>query len=296
VFKKLIAQYRKLSGLPKQVNELQAQLSEQKKLNYSNVETNQRLLFEHYKSDATNDLSGKGFRVHSQFEEDGLLLYIFSKIGFKTRTGIEMCCGWGSECMLANLILYHGFDALLFDGDAYSVSRAKQFFGSHPNSFLHPPTIVQQWITKENINDVIIQNGYKGEIDIFSLDVDGIDYYLMQALTTVSPRVIICETHNVIPADLALTIPYSADFNCADGKYDPEFRSASLFAMVKLMQTKGYRLVGTNRYGFNAIFLRNDIGSSIFPEVNHADCLKDSYTAARVKVWDRVSHLPWVEV
>jgi len=198
--------------------------------------------------------------------------------------------------MLANLILYHGFDALLFDGDEYSVLRAKQFFASHPNSFLHPPKVVQQWITKENINDVIAANNYEGEVDVFSLDVDGIDYYLMQALTVINPRVIICETHNVIPANLALTIPYSANFNCADGKYDSEFRSVSLFGMVKLMRAKGYRLIGTNRYGFNAIFLRNDVGANIFREVNHEECLKDSYTAERNKVWERVANLPWVEI
>jgi len=71
--------------LPKKVNDLQSQLNEQKKLNYSIIETNQRLLFDYYKKDAVNDLREKGFRVHSQFEEDGLLLYVFSKIGFKTK-------------------------------------------------------------------------------------------------------------------------------------------------------------------------------------------------------------------
>lgn len=296
-FKRLYSLYRIILSLPRELKDVKSQLREVRKLQYSSIALQQKLLLENWKKeDGLVTLSDKGFRVHSQFEEDGLLLYIFSKIGFTNRKGIEMCCGWGNECMLSNLILYHSFEGLLFDGDANSVEKACQFFNSHPDSFQCPPKIVHAWITRENINHLIGQNGFSGEIDIFSLDVDGIDYYLLQALDIVSPRVVICEVHNVIPGGLALTIPYSDHFNYTDGKYDPEFRSASLLAMVKLMRNKGYRLVGSHRYGFNVIFLRNDVGAGVFPEIDHETCCNDVYTRERVKVWQRVAHLPWVDV
>jgi hypothetical protein len=284
-------------AIPKQLNELKKQINELRKLNYSLIEMNQKLIFEYYKNEPGEiNLNDNGFRIHSQFEEDGLLLFIFSKIGFTNKKGVEMCCGWGSESMLGNLILYHGFDALLFDGDKSSVERAKSFFTAHPNTVLHPPKVIHQWITRDNINTIIKENDFEGEIDIFSLDVDGVDYYLMQELTVISPRVVICEIHNVIPPNLSLTIPYSDQFDHTDGKYNADFRSVSLLAMVNLMKEKGYRLIGSHKYGFNVIFMRNDVGAKWFAEVSHEKCLENSYTKERLKVWPSVSHMPWVNV
>ena len=286
-FNKTISLYRLLLSIPKQLNEL-------KKMNYSLIELNQKLIFEYYKNDTdTINLNDKGFRVHSQFEEDGLLLFIFSKIGFSNKKGVEMCCGWGNECMLSNLILYHGFEALLFDGDENSVERARTFFNNHPNTFQHPPKVLQQWITKDNVIRIIKENGFEGEVDIFSLDVDGIDFYLMKELNVINPRVVICEVHNVIPSSLSLTIPYSDDFDYTNGKFDPEFRSVSLLGMVNLMKNKGYRLIGCHKYGFNVIFLRNNVGIKFFPEINPEQCFENAYTRERSKVWSRVAAMPW---
>jgi hypothetical protein len=44
--------------------------------------------------------------------------------------------------------------------------------------------------------------------------------------------------------------------------------------MVKLARRKGYRLVGANRLGFNFIFLRNDEGEGVLPEVTIDDVLQ----------------------
>jgi hypothetical protein len=77
-FRKIISLYRIILGIPKQINELKKQINELRKLNYSLVELNQKLIFEYYKNAPNADnLSDKGFRIHSQFEEDGLLLFIF---------------------------------------------------------------------------------------------------------------------------------------------------------------------------------------------------------------------------
>jgi hypothetical protein len=70
-------------------------------------------------------LNDVGFKVYSQFEEDGLLLYIFSIIGTTNKRVLEICAGDGIQCMAANLIINHGWVGLLFDGDADLVIRGK---------------------------------------------------------------------------------------------------------------------------------------------------------------------------
>lgn len=238
-----------------------------------------------------------GFRVYSQFEEDGILLYLFSIIGTTNKRVVEICAGDGSECMASNLIINHGWYGLLFDGNNQNVEKGNQFFASHKSTFLLPPVFKHAWITKDNIDSLIKDSGFGGEVDLLSMDIDGNDYYIMEAIQCIKPRVIICETHNVIPGNLSLTIPYRDDFNYLDGKQHIDFRSVSLLAMTKLLNKKGYRLIGAHRFGFNAIYLLNELGTEYFPEVSVESVLNNDFTRFRRNTtWNEVKDMPWVEV
>jgi len=237
-----------------------------------------------------------GFKVYSQFEEDGILLYIFSLIGTTNKRVVEICAGDGIECMAANLIINHGWSGLLFDGDTESTERGIKFFATNQSTWLHPPIFKQAWLTRENIDKLISENGFVGEIDLLSLDIDGNDYYIMESINVIKPRVIICETNNVIPSDLALTIPYKPDFNRMEDLH-PDFMSVSLLAMKKLLNKKGYRLIGSHRFGFNAFFMLNGVGTDYFPEVSVESVHDNSYTKFRnATAWKEVKDLPWVIV
>ena len=285
---------KKLFRFIKSILQLPSEVRKLRNLAYSLIEINQKIAFELYRK--TDTMDNKGFRVNSQFEEDGLLLYVFSKIGFTNRKGAEFCCGTGYECVLANFVLYHGFHALLIDGDDDNIAEAEHFFANHPNTILAPPVIKKAWITKDGINDLLKSNGFIGEIDLLSIDLDGVQYHVLKELTAVSARVIVFESSNVIPADRALTVPYSDDFNIHSGKYDSEFRSVSHLGTVKLMRSKGYRLIGAHRHGFNLIFLRNDVGQDIFPEVDYKQYYDTVHSHNRRTAWEKVSSLPWIEV
>jgi len=243
-------------------------------------------------------ISDAGFRCYSEFEEDGIILYVLSTIGFKTKKVVEMCCGTGDECMATNLILNHGFQGFLFDGDEYNIARANSFFKSKTDCLLTPPHLIHAWITKENVNHLLRQNGAKGEIDLFSLDMDGNDYYIWEAITEINPRLCISETHNIIPDDLSITIPYQTHFNCGEKHgYEQEFRSVSLLAMTKLSEKKGYRLIGAHKHGFNVVFLRNDIGLDVFPAVS-IDTVHDNIWTriGQNERWNLLKDMNWVEV
>lgn len=234
-----------------------------------------------------------GFRKYSQFEEDGILLYIFSLIPPINRTCVEICAGIGSECNTANLIINHGWWGHLFDGDAQNVALGKTFFSQNKDAFLRPPRFTQAWITAENVNDIITSSGATGPVDLLSLDLDGMDYWVWKAITAIEPQVVVCETNNPIPPDRALTVPYDPKFVCKTKDY----RGASLAAMSKLGREKGYRLVGTNRFGFNAFFMKNGVGEVYFPEVTVDSCVQDPYSEmARKERWPVVKDCIWQEV
>jgi hypothetical protein len=247
--------------------------------------------------DTLPHFSDTGFKVYSQFDEDGILLYIFSIIGFSNRKVIEVCGGVGWENNTANLIINHACEGLLFDGNEENIMQAKTFFKNHDATWICPPICKKAWITKDNINQLIEEEGFNGNIDLFSLDVDGNDYYFWDALSIVSPRVFICEVHNVIPDEMSITIPYQEDFFYRSGKQHIEFRSVSPLAMIRLSKRKGYRLVAAHKYGFNLIFMRNDVGKDFFPEITLSEVQNNPYTLMRKKTaWDAVKNAPWVEV
>jgi hypothetical protein len=234
-----------------------------------------------------------GFREYSQFEEDGILLYIFSMISPRSRTCVEICAGNGTECNTANLIINHRWWGALFDGNEVNVEFGRRFYGRHKDTFVHPPRFDHAWITAENVNELVKNTDMTGAIDLLSLDIDGMDYWVWKALNVVDPTVVVCEIQNGIPPELALTVPYDSKF----ASDDDDYRGASLRAMCHLGREKGYRLVGVHRYGFNAFFIKHGVGEEFFPEVTPESCAQDPFTRqARAERWPRAKDKKWIKV
>ncbi|MFH1985711.1 MAG: hypothetical protein ABIL58_28080 [Pseudomonadota bacterium] len=132
---------------------------------------------------------------------------------------------------------------------------------------------------------------------MFSLDVDGIDYWLWESLTIVRPRVVILEAVAFWESEKSVSIPYIHNFNRFDKHLD--YMGASIPAFIKLGKQKGYRLVACNRYGFNLMFIRNDIGKEQLPEIDVKDCfhfLPKRLEEIRNKRLSNVIKYKWVEV
>jgi hypothetical protein len=242
----------------------------------------QVLLSLHYKELASRgvplpELCSTEFRCFSQNGEDGLLLYLFSLIGTTNKKAVEICAGDGVECNIANLVINHGWEGLMFDGDEDSIQRGKEFFARCQDTFSKTPTLVSAWITVDNVNALIADLGFAGNIDLLSLDMDGVEHWIWKALTAIAPRAVILEFNPAWGPDLSVSIPYKSDFQI-DYSKRPYYCGASLSAWVKLGRQKGYRLVGVQRLGFNAIFLRSDVGAELFPEISPAECFQGNQT------------------
>ncbi len=219
------------------------------------------------------NFSDVGFRCYSQNDEDGIILYIFSVIGETNKRCIEICAGDGFQCNSANLLLNHGWEGLLVDGDLGNVRRGRKFFRWDLRTRRWQPTFVHAWVTRDNVDEIIKTNGYAGQVDLLSLDIDGNDYWIWEAINCVEPRVVVLECADFLGPERSLTIPYSDDFVAEHTEYGSEYAGASLPAFVRLGRKKNYRLVGAEKFGFNAFFMRNDVGTDFFPEVEPHACL-----------------------
>jgi len=262
----------------------------------NNNQIQQRLFYTQIKQNFKTDKSlptlfpEMGFRVYSQTDEDGLLLFIFSIIGFSNKICLDIAFGNPMGSNTTNLICNWGFKGYLFE--ASNVKSVNDFFNNHHDTYIYPPKVIQKWITVKNINRVIADSGLKGEIDLFSLDVDGVDYWLLKELDVVSPRVILLEYQDILGPKRKITVPYSKDFDRFN--FHPDYFGASLPAFVSLAKRKNYRLVGVNKYGYNAFFIRNDIVHKEFPEINIESCFNHPKVKDGIKNrYPKIKDLPW---
>lgn len=197
-------------------------------------------------------LTAQRFRISSQNQEDGLTLALLHEAGPKTRRFIEIGAGLsgGNGGFLAN---EWGWPGLMVDGHAEHMRQVGRRFPT--------TTAVAAWITRDNINELITTHGYAGDVDLFSLDLDGNDYWIWQAVTATSPRVVILEYNSMFGPERSVTIPYDAQFD--RHRHHSMYFGASLTALTRLSGRKGYRLVAVEPAGVNAFFLRHDVATHI---------------------------------
>jgi hypothetical protein len=238
-----------------------------------------------------------GFRVFSEADEDGILHYLFSLIGTTNKTLVDVGAGAPVGSNTSNLLVNDGWTGLLLEGDPTRVERLTKFYADCPDTAPYPPSCVNAWVTAENINQLLRDAGLSGEIDLLCIDVDGIDYWLWKAVDVVSPRVVLVEYQCIWGPERSVTVPYDPQFKpIYEGRYGI-YNGASLAAFVKLAREKGYRLVGSQRWGYNAFLVRNELGQDLLPEVPAAACFRHPFTKWAIETFrPKIEQLPWVEV
>jgi hypothetical protein len=116
-------------------------------------------------------------------------------------------------------------------------------------------------VTRENVNDLLAQGRLEGEIDLLSIDIDGNDIWIWEAVERVSARIVVMEFNQLYGIEDALATPYDPKFDRHDFK--SLYYGASLPAMVNMGRKLGYRLVAVEPRGVNAFFLRSDVAPGI---------------------------------
>ena len=239
------------------------------------------------------DIKNVGFRNFSQFDEDGILLYIFSIIGAQNKTFIDIGSSDGINSNCANFAINHGWHGLFIDGNDKTINFGKKFYQQHPDTNLYPPKFICSFVQKENINQIIKKANFNREIDLLSIDIDGNDYWIWKALDCVSPMVVIIET-NIEFGTQSIVVPYDKN-HIYPGKH-PQYIGASVKAMIKLAHKKGYRLVATNLYGFNTIYIKKGIGEKYLPEITYKDVLKHPRNKERFKLFKAIKNYKYLKV
>lgn len=197
-------------------------------------------------------LAPYGYSAFSQGDDDGILEEIFRRIGTTNRQFVDFGCADGIENNTTYLALT-GWSGLWMDGGEENVQTASRAFQRQVES--GRLRIRQAFITRENINSLIASAGLDRELDLLSIDIDGNDYWIWEAIDGVRPRVVVIEYNAIFRPPHQMVQDYAAQYQWRSTGYF----GASLKALETLGARKGYALVGCNFAGINAFFVRDDL-------------------------------------
>lgn len=199
-------------------------------------------------------LTTSELKVFSQNGEDGVIAEIMSRIGAVSRYFVEFGIGEGVEGNCVFLADVLGWSGLFIEGAEAPYPALAHKYGSTP-----AVSTVQALVTAENIESVLERAGVPGDLDILSVDIDGNDYWVWKAIERFNPRLAIVEYNGSLPLDVALVQPYRADASWEATDYF----GASLGALERLAEEKGYFLAHTELSGSNAFFVRADLRDAL---------------------------------
>jgi hypothetical protein len=194
------------------------------------------------------------FSVCSQWGEDGIIQYLLAKVPIAEQSFVEFGVADYRESNTRFLLQNNGWRGLVIDSSREHIDyiRVQEY------SWRYELTAICAIVTRANINTLIASAGFSGEIGLLSVDIDGNDYWVWEAISVIAPQIVIAEYNSVFGPRWPVSVPYSERFDRTSAHYSNLYHGASLGALCYLAERKGYVFVGSNRAGNNAFFVRAD--------------------------------------
>ena len=192
-------------------------------------------------------------KIYSQNGEDGILDYIITMLGIVKPNFIEI--GVGTYIEANTRFIYDRFYPKGIIIDAEKNLTNKVF--SNINSWKGDLRVIEEKVSTRNINEIISKN-CDFNVDIFSLDIDSIDYWIIDKLKPNISKILVAEYNSVFGSELEVTVPNLDNFDRKKYHYSHLCYGMSLKALINIMIKKNYYFIGTNNLRNNAFFISND--------------------------------------
>jgi hypothetical protein len=212
-------------------------------------------------------------KIYSQWGEDGILDYIFRRLEIPKPKVIELGAGNFGECNSRFLAENLNASVVAIDGRKdliETISKTDLIWKTHILG-------IQTWVTPSNVNLLIEKaHHFMGGVDLLSLDLDGNDFWIINAADLTGIKVVVVEYNPLFGNLKALTVPEEDTFDRTKKHFSWLYYGANLKAFVNVLGDKGFRFIGTNRVGNNAFFVATDASHLIpFSPDPNDDCYFD---------------------
>lgn len=202
------------------------------------------------------DFRRVGFKVFSQWDEDGIIQYLIGRIAIECKTFIEFGVENYEESNTRFLLVNNHWQGMVLDAcesDIRYIQTDKIYWQFDLQAKC-------AWITTDNINSLLRESGFSKDVGLLSIDINGNEYWIWEAIESISPLIVIVEYNSVFGLQ-PVSVPYREDFDRSSAHHSNLYYGCSLAALSHLAERKGYLLVGSNIWGHNAFFIRSDVAA-----------------------------------
>lgn len=244
---------RKLRDLSKVIRN-NANINKQELINNSYILRNHNSLLEF----GPYDRKFRNFRVCSQWNEDSILSWLLDIEIITIKRFIEVGVEDFQEANLRYLVDADNFSGVIIDCDKEKLNTFRQ----SNIMWQQDIEVIDAFVGRDNAISSI-PGRFRSDIGVLSIDIDSVDYYVLEELIKIQPQVVVCEINNVFGLR-SISVPYSEAFDRMKMHFSGHYYGASCIAFDRLLSKNGYCFFTFNDKFSNAIFIRDDlINSSI---------------------------------
>lgn len=192
-------------------------------------------------------------KIFSQSGEDGIIDFLLFKLSITNPKFIEIGVENYDESNTRFLYESRNSQGLIID-HSFNLDELKDKLEYWKGRI----SLVNKFITTDNINIILEKENFTNNIDLFSIDIDGIDYWIIKSLPNKISKIFIAEYNPVFGPNLEITVPNIKNFDRTKYHFSNLCWGVSLKALIKLMEKKSYIFLGVNSLKNNAFFVNND--------------------------------------
>jgi len=223
------------------------------------------------------DLTETEVKIFSQNGEDGIINYLVDKLKLNNKNFVEIGVGNYRESNTRFLYNTYHPKGLIIDCIDDMEKKVKPFV----NLWKGDLRICNKQINSDNILDTLNQE-CDYEIDIFSIDIDSVDYWIVEKLKKNISKIFVAEYNPVFGSEFEVTVPNISGFERNKYHYSNLCYGMSLRALINLMDKKNYYFIGTNLQKINAFFISKDFNKEeFFKNIKIKDL--DNYTNSNIR-------------
>jgi hypothetical protein len=195
------------------------------------------------------------FSGFSQNGEDGIIDVLRTQLSKSNRYFIEIGSADGIDNNTAWLLIAEKYNGIMIEGESALVKRAKRMVINYSIG----AECFNLFVTKQTPSELKSMALYL-DPDVFSLDIDGNDYYIAKALIEVGfrPKIFVVEYNSVFGSQKCCTVKYDPKFVYTEAHPSHLYYGVSIGGWRKFFESNNYRFVTVDCNGVNAFFVDID--------------------------------------
>ena len=235
------------------------------------------------------------FSAFSQNGEDGIIDHLETLIRAPNRYFLEIGASDGLENNTSFLALVKKYNGIMVEGNSSKSRYAKRLLQSQCLGVEFRDTYVTT-----RTAPALVSSSRHSDPDFFSLDIDGIDYYVARSLfeSGLRPKIACVEYNSAFGPDMAVTIPDQPVFESAKAHPTRLYYGVSLAGWQTFFKEQGYDFVTVDFNGVNAFFVSPEaVDTSTLSGIKRLDWRENCSQWARfhcgwAEQFDLISDMP----